>query len=74
MTGTITVLSENMSSALEHSSELSYIRCCIERRADALANLPTRARWYLPQGGGCGRKTGNQAGSKRRLEASALLG
>jgi len=61
---------------LEASVKLDYAYRNIKSRTDVLANLPTRARWYL-QIAGCGR-TGNQTGlpigvgSSRITRRSAL--
>jgi hypothetical protein len=44
---------------------------CIVRRAHARTNLPTRARWYPPIGGGCGRTW--QRNGSQRLHAGVRL-
>jgi hypothetical protein len=53
--------------ALDFFSDFCHICTCIKSRADALANLPPRARWF-PQG-----DVANSA-TKRVARAPALLG
>jgi len=62
------VMPETFCQALEMESSGDYLGSGIKSRADALANLPSRARW-LPRKRRCGR-SGNQTGDATRQPSS----